>query len=308
MVRDLAIVGGGPAGVSAGIYAARKMMRTVIITDFFGGQSLVSESIHNWIGEKAISGFDLGKKLKEHLDDQKGVDVVEGDLAVGIKKKGEDFFTVTTEKGGLYEARTVLLATGSKRKKLGVPGEEKFRGRGVFYCSTCDAPLMGGMAAAVIGGGNSGLEGVVNLLPYASEIFLLHRRDILKGDAVTAERIKKEPKVKIIYNAEIGEVKGKDTVERLVYRDKKSGEMRSIPVRGVFVEIGTRPNSEIVSELVVLNERLEVAVDPKTQRSSLLGIWAAGDATDVLYKQNNISAGDAVKAVLNIHEYLQSRN
>ncbi len=305
---DLIIIGGGPAGVSAGIYSARKKIKTVIITDTFGGQSLVSDKIGNWIGEVEISGFELGQKMEQHLKSHhEGIDIVEGDFVEKIERIPGDTpaFKATTRNGKTFEAKTVLLTAGSRRRKLAVPGEKELEGKGVVYCSTCDAPLFGGMDVAVVGGGNAGLEAVEDLIPYANTIYLLHHRDSLKGDAVTQERIKASPKVTVLLNAETKRIVGEESVAGLEYEDLASSERKTLAVQGVFVEIGIIPNGDLLKGLVALNERGEVVIDHKTQRASVPGIWAAGDATDVLYKQNNISAGDAVKAVLNINDYLR---
>lgn len=705
MVYDLIIIGGGPAGAAAGVYAARKKIKVLLITKEFGGQSLVSDNIENWIGVKKITGFELAQMLEGHLRAQEDLEVIDGETVSKVEKSGEASgavkFKVTTESGKIYETKTVLLAAGSRRRKLGVPGEDKFEGRGVAYCSTClppteaivansslrsiaeiergqpvlthdgtfrgvaetmtrdydgelveirtrmfsepvqltpnhpvlatmitkgngnaywrdfsiappvwlradqlttqhsllyprilthrdvdkisisdflavpvkdgmatynrrsptsvavpnkipvngafmrlagyfiaegsitstginfyfskkerefaqdvadmamqlfqlkahmkiegsvlrvhlyseiirdlfellfgkyahnrklphwmvllpqkklaelikgiyrgdgckrkkdfcivtnsrgltyqlrdillrlgivpsiqrrskeklnkhpgkigdriirfnhdkyhiiiggsslkrmgevvdishekvknrnricrhfwiddrylylpvriikrrlysgkvhnlvvenngtyvaknfivhncDAPVFKDKVVAVIGGGNSGLEAVVDLFPYANKIYLIHRGDTLKGDPITQEEVKKNPKVEIILNAETQEIIGDKVVEKLSYKDKKTGETKELEVQGVFIEIGSVPNSEIVKDLVELNEYGEVIVDHKTQATSEKGIWAAGDITDVLYKQNNISAGDAVKAVLNIYDYLKS--
>jgi alkyl hydroperoxide reductase subunit F len=303
---DLVIIGGGPAGVAAGVYAARKRLKTVLVTDFFGGQSLVSSEVQNWIGEINVSGLDLAKKMEGHLRAQEGIEIMEGDLVTSIEEKGDDF-SMKTEKGKELEARAVLLVSGSRRKKLGVKGEKELEGKGVFYCSICDAPLMKDKVTAVIGGGNSALEGVIDLLPYAKKIYLLHRRDALRGDAVLQQRAMADPKVEMVYNALTEEIVGTDKVEKIVYKDKESGEKKELEVEGVFVEIGALPNSEFVEGLVEKNEGGEIVVDHKTQRTSREGIWAAGDVCDVAYKQNNISAGDAVKATLNIYDYLNRK-
>lgn len=304
MNYELVIIGGGPAGVAAGIYAARKKIKTLLITESFGGQSLVSPDVQNWIGETSISGFDLAKKMETHLrSHHDGVDIITGDLVEKISRQ-ENGFSLVTAKGKTLETKTILMASGGSRRKLDVPGEKNFEGKGVFYCSICDAPIMKNKKAVVIGGGNAGLEAVIDLVTYADQVFLLHRRNELKGDAVTQEKIGKNPKVQIILNAEIKEIHGSQFVEKISYLDKNTNEPKSLDVDGVFVEIGEIPNSHPVADLVNLNERKEIIVDHKTQQSSLTGIWAAGDVTDVLYKQNNISAGDAVKAVLNIYDYL----
>ncbi|MCL4404064.1 FAD-dependent oxidoreductase [Patescibacteria group bacterium] len=303
---DLVIVGGGPAGVAAGVYAARKKMKTVIVTDSFGGQSIVSADVQNWIGEKSISGFDLAQKMEAHLRSQEGIEIVDGDLVAEIKEIEPFHFSVATKNGKKFEARAILLVSGSRRKKLGVPGEKELEGRGVVYCSICDAPLFGGKDVAVVGGGNSGLEAVRDLLPYAKEIYLLHHRSELKGDKETQEKVLK-PNVHVVLNAETQSVDGKDNVEGLTYKDLQTGEVKKLPVQGVFVEVGLLPNSEMVKGLVDLNQMGAVAINFQTQAASRPGIWAAGDVADSLYRQNNISMGDAVKATLNIYDTLHAK-
>lgn len=301
---QLIIIGGGPAGVAAGVYAARKKMKTLLITDSFGGQSLVSADVRNWIGTKSVSGFDLGKMLEDHLRAQEDIEIVDGDR-VALIERSPAGFSMKTEGGKSLEAEYVLLASGSRRRKLGVPGEQKFEGRGVAYCSICDAPLFKGKDVAVVGGGNAGLEAVIDLFPYAEKIYLLNRSDALKGDPVTQEKIRANDKVHIILGAETMEILGDQFVNGLKYKAISSGETKELPLGGVFVEIGIIPNSEIVKGLVEINEFGEVVVDHKTQATSCAGIWAVGDVSDVLYKQNNISAGDAVKAVLNIYDAIR---
>jgi NADH-dependent peroxiredoxin subunit F len=298
---DLIIIGGGPGGVAAGIYAARKRMKTLLITDTFGGQSLISADVQNWIGTKSVSGYDLGKMLEEHLRAQEGIEIIDGDLVTLIEKKPDGAFTLKTEAGKILETKYVLLASGSRRRKLGIPGEKEFDGKGVVYCSICDAPLFGGKTVAVVGGGNAGLEAVIDLFPYAEKIYLLERSEGLKGDPVTQEKIKTNPKLEIMTMVEPNEILGETMATGLRYSDKKTNEVKELKIDGVFVEIGVLPNSEFVKDLVQLNEIGEVVVDHKTQATSVSGIWAIGDVSDVLYKQNNISAGDAVKAVLNIY-------
>jgi alkyl hydroperoxide reductase subunit AhpF len=298
---DLIIIGGGPGGVAAGVYAARKKMKTLLITDGFGGQSLVSAGIENWIGTKVISGYELAKGLEEHLRAQKDVEIVANDLVSKLEKK-EGSFSITTKNGKNFESKYVLLASGSRRKKLGIPGEKEFDGKGVVYCSTCDAPLFDEKEVVVVGGANSALEAVVDLIPYASKIYLLVRSEILKGDPVTQDKIRSNPKVEIIFNALPQEVAGSDFVTGISYKDAKTGTLTTLAVEGVFVEIGLLPNSDFVKGIVDLDERGHVIADPRTQQTSAPGIWAVGDVTDVLYRQNNISVGDAVKAALNIYD------
>lgn len=318
---DLIIIGGGPAAVAAGVYAARKKLKTLLITESFGGQSLVSDNIENWIGEKMLTGFDLAKKLEEHVRAQEAIEIKMPERVTkvseipcadgspsptgfgGAGKRPCDFL-VETDKGGRYETKAVVVTSGSRRRRLGVPGEDTFDGKGVAFCSTCDAPIFAGKRVAVVGGGNAGLEAVVDLFPYATQIYLLHRADQLKGDPITQEQVKTSSKVELILNAETQEILGEKFVTGLSYKDAKSGEVKELAVDGVFVEIGAVPNSEIVKGLVELNPYGEVVIDHKTGATSKPGIFAAGDVTDEMYKQNNISAGDGVTAALSAYGYL----
>ncbi len=301
MKYELVIVGGGPGGVAAGVYAARKKIKTALITETFGGQSLVSADVQNWIGTKSISGFDLGQNLEAHLKAQVGIEIFDGDLATEVAKTPTGF-KISTKNGQTFETKYILITSGSRRRRLGIPGESEHEGKGVAYCSICDAPLFDGKTVAVVGGGNAGLEAVIDLLPYAPKIYVLEFSETLKADPVTQEKVKVNPKVEIITMAQTLEVLGKENVTGVKYLDRKSNEAKELAVEGVFVEIGITPNTEFVKGLVEINKFGEITTDPKTQKTSMSGIWAAGDATDVLYKQNNISAGDAVKAVLNIYD------
>ena len=300
---ELAIIGGGPAAVAAGVYAARKKMKTVLVTESFGGQSLVSADVQDWIGTKSVSGYELGAMLEGNLKAQEGIEIIEGEKVEKLERNAEEGFTLTLTSGKAIRAKYIFIASGSRRKRLGVPGEDKFEGKGVVYCSICDAPLFEGKTVAVVGGGNAGLEAVIDLFPYAAKIYLLVRSEAPKGDAVTLEKVTTHEKVTIIPNAVTEEILGSDFVIGLKYLDKTTNETKELALGGVFVEVGALPNTEFVKGLVQLNEKGEIVADPKTQQAvGAPGIWAAGDATDVLYKQNNISAGDAVKAVLNIYE------
>ena len=304
---DVVVIGGGPAAVGAAVYVARKKLKTLLITGEFGGQSIVSADIHNWIGTKSISGFDLAKNLEQHARNYpEEVEIKMQELVTSVQKK-DGGFLVKTDKDGSYETRTVIVTSGARRRKLGIPGEKEFDGKGVAYCSTCDAPLFSGKDVAVVGGGNAGLEAVVDLLSYANKVYLLEYGDVLKGDPITQEKIKNSEKVSIIFNAETKEVKGEKFVTGLVYKDRVSGEEKTLPVGGVFVEIGSVPNSEFVKDLVELNKSGEILIDHKTAATSCEGIWAAGDVTDEMYKQNNISVGDGVKAALSAYQYLLSK-
>lgn len=305
-MHDVLIIGGGPGGIAAGIYAARKKMKAMIMTESFGGQSIVSDDIQNWVGTRSISGFDLAKNLEEHLRAQEDIDIKMPEKAVVVKEISGGF-EVTSDKGNTYQAKTLLITSGGRRRKLGVPGEDKFNGKGVAYCGTCDAPIFKDKDVAVVGGGNSGLEAVIDLIPYAKKIYLLERSEKLKGDVVTQEEIKKSPQVEIIMNAEVKEITGETFISGVTYTDTKTDEEKTIAIGGLFVEIGSVPNSEMVKDLVELDRAGEIIVDHKHGTTSKPGIWAAGDVTDDPYKQNNISVGDGIKAMLSIYNYLHKQ-
>jgi alkyl hydroperoxide reductase subunit F len=305
---DLVIIGGGPAGVGAGVYAARKKIKTLLITEDFGGQSMFSPDISNWIGNKSLTGLELAKMLEDHLNNYKDdIDIWKGDLVAKVAKKGKGF-SISTKKGKKVEARTILICSGSRRRRLGVPGEDELDGKGLAWCATCDAPMFKDKVVAIIGGGNAGLEAALTLDAYASKLYLLQRRGELKGDAVTQEKIKSLKKLTIIYNALTQEILGDKFVSGLRYKDAKTGKEEALELQGVFVEIGSVPNVDFIKDLVDLDDWNEIIVDHKTQQSSQKGVWAAGDVSDVLYKQNNVSVGDAIKAVLNIFDYLHKNN
>ncbi|MDE1970502.1 MAG: FAD-dependent oxidoreductase [Patescibacteria group bacterium] len=299
---DLIIIGGGPAAAAGGVYAARKKLNTLVLADQFGGQSVVSQDIQNWIGTRSISGYDLSIALEQHLRAQESVEVKTGERVASVAKH-DDKFTVMTERGNQFETKTVLVATGGRRRKLGIPGEKELDGKGVVYCSICDAPLFQGKTVAVVGGGNAGLEAVIDLFPYANKIYLLQRSAALKGDAVTQEQVASNPRVSVLLNAATKEIIGDTVVTGLIYEDTDTKEQHTLQVDGVFVEIGSIPNSELVRTLVSLNPYGEVEVDSRG-RTSVSGVWAAGDVTTMPYKQNNIAAGDAIRAVLDIYSYL----
>ncbi|MBI2450717.1 MAG: FAD-dependent oxidoreductase [Parcubacteria group bacterium] len=316
MLYDLIIIGGGPAGASAAIYAARKKLKTVLITESFGGQSIVSDDIQNWIGEKSISGFDLAKKLEEHVrsfSDLVDIKIPEKVIAVKETICSEDDkricdFEVQTDKGNKYQGKAIILAAGARRRHLNIPGETQFEGKGVAFCSTCDAPLFAGKVVAVVGGGNAGLEAAVDLFYYATKIYLLEHGESLKGDPVSQEEVRKNPKVEIILNAQTKEVVGDKFVTGLKYLNRKTNQEKIIELDGIFVEIGSVPNSEIVKGLVDLDKFGQVVINSKNASTSHSGIFAAGDITDDPFKQNNISVGDAVKAALAAYNYLLERS
>jgi alkyl hydroperoxide reductase subunit F len=301
-MHDLIIVGGGPAGVSAAVYAARKRLKTVLITDDWGGQSTVSPEIQNWIGETSISGPDLAKKLKGHVEQYKGewLEIVSPHRAKSIKDI-EDGVEIVCTDSSTHQGRTLLIATGSNRRKLEVPGAAQFDNKGVTYCASCDGPLFADMDVVVVGGGNAAFETAMQLLAYCKSVTLLARSDY-RADELTVEKVLKHPKFKGIANAEILAVEGEKFVSGLTYKDQAGEHL--LPVAGIFVEIGLVPNTEWLGEIVKKNQFNQVVSDPYTQKTSHQRIWAAGDCTDGKYHQNNIASGDAVKALEDIYLYV----
>lgn len=305
---DIIIIGLGPGGVAAAVYAGRKKLKTLILGKDIGGQSVASQEIYNWIGIPKISGADMALALDDQL--QMVADSVTaeyGILATDIaqqEREGKKYFTIKTDQGKEFTGRTVIIASGASRRKLDVPGEAEFSGRGVFYCSICDAPLLKGKKAAVVGGGNAGIEAVIDLLPYAEEIYVLEIIDKLRADAVTQEKIKNNHKVKILLNTHVKQIKGDKHVNGIVYDNFQTGETSELPIDGMFVQIGSIPNSLFAQNLLLMDEMGQIIVDPTCGKTSVEGIWAAGDVTSLPYKQNNTAIGDAVRAFLNLYDYI----
>jgi len=308
MTYDLAIIGGGPAGAAAAVYAARKRLRSIFITKDWLGQSYVSEKVENWIGTIGIPGLELSKQLEQHAKAYAKdiIDFKEGELAEKLSRDPDGTFNITTAKGS-YQARTILITTGSSRKKLDIPGAAEYENKGIIYCATCDGPLYSDQDVAVIGAGNAGFESAAQLLAYCKSVTLLARSEKLKADPGTVEKVLQHPKMKLVTGAVPKEVKGDRFVTSLIYTDTKAGKDVEIPVTGIFVEIGSLPNTSFAKDLVQLNEYNHIVVDPSNQRAAD-GIWAAGDCTDGLFHQNNIAAGDAVKAVEDIYLYIHTNN
>lgn len=304
---DLIIIGGGPAGTAAGVYASRKQLKTLFVTSEWGGQSTVSPDIQNWIGTPSISGSDLAKSFKEHLqtyaDDW--VEIKDGLMATNVEKTDEGF-TVTLSDDSTASAKAVFIATGSKRRRLPATGADAFEHKGLTYCATCDGPLFAGQDVAVIGGGNAGFETAAQLLAYAKSVTLLQHNGAYKADPVTVEKVLSHENMTGILNAEVKTVVGEKFVNGLTYTDQDGNEQK-LDVTGVFVEIGMIPNTEFASSLVETDDYGRIVIDPWTQQTSVPGVWAAGDCTNIKYHQNNISAGDAVKALEDIYVHLKAK-
>jgi alkyl hydroperoxide reductase subunit F len=306
-IYDLAIIGGGPAGAGASVYAARKQLNTVVITKDWLGQSYVSEGIENWIGTIKISGLELAKSLENHAKHygKNIIDFKDGEMCIDIKNLGNTF-TITTNKES-YEAKTVLITSGSHRRKLDIKGASELEHKGLTYCASCDGPMYSDQDVAVIGGGNAAFESAAQLLAYCKSVTLLIRGTEFKADPGTVEKVLSNPKMRAIKNAVPKEVKGEKFVTSYVYTDSTTGKDIELPVTGIFVEIGSLPNTDYAKNILKLDQYNHVITDPRTQQTSTKGIWSAGDCTDGLYHQNNIAVGDAVKAIEDIYAYLHAK-
>ena len=297
---DLIIIGGGPAAISAAIYAARKRLKTLLICQDWGGQTALASRIENYPGFESISGTDLVSKFvdqlkKNELEIKKGLEVKKISLAVNsVKVKTENDF---------YQSRAIIVATGRLPKKLGLPNEEKFIGQGISYCATCDAPLFKNKKVAVIGGGNTGLGTALKLTVYASKIYILEILPELIADEFFQEKIKNSSKITLLTNVLVKKIRGNQFVKGLIYQDRASGQNKEIPVEGIFIDIGSVANSSLVKNVVKLNKEGEIEIDSQN-RTSEPGIFAAGDVTDILHKQIVIAAGEGAKAALSAYQYL----
>lgn len=305
---ELIIIGGGPAGIAAGVYASRKQLKTLFVTKEWGGQSIVSEEIQNWIGTPAISGAKLALDLKNHLQQYAGeyVEIKENSLVNHISKH-EDHFLITLDNGETYKTKTVLVASGSKRRQLNALNADKFEHKGLTYCATCDGPVFAGQDVVVIGGGNAAFETAAQLLAYTKSVTLLQRGDTYRADPVTVEKVLSHPNMTGHTCLEILEVIGEKFVSGIKFKDNKSGEIKNIAATGIFVEIGMIPNTQYLEGIVELDDFKRIIIDPWTQKTKTLGIWAAGDCTNIHYHQNNIAVGDAVRALEDIYVTLKTK-
>ncbi len=299
---DVAIIGYGPAGITAGIYAARKKLRVVMIGDLPGGEVRNSGEIENWPGDGVTSGNELADKMVRHLGShQENVQVLTARVQE-IKKSGQGF-TVILEDGQTINSRTVVYAAGRHPRALGVPGEEQLRNRGVTYCATCDAPLFQDKTVAVIGGGNTGAEAVIMLQKIAKKIYLLHLFDKLDADPILVEAFKNDPKVEIILNADTKAITGDSMVQGLTYAVKGEEETKELAVEGVFVTIGAVPNTKPVAQLVKLDKLGAIPTD-RYGKTNVDGFFAAGDVTDIRDAQIVVAAGHGCSAALSAGDYL----
>ncbi|MEK7131039.1 MAG: FAD-dependent oxidoreductase [Patescibacteria group bacterium] len=305
MIYDLAIIGGATSGLTAGIYAARKKLNTIILTKEVGGQTIQTESIENFPGFENISGTELIGKMKAQVL-KYNLPIKSGAGVKSISKK-DDVFEIETDKEEKITAKSVIIATGKNPRRLNVPGEKEFENKGVVYCSTCDAPLFGGKDVVVAGGGNSGLGSAFDLLKYANNIFVMESMDKLKGDELLHEKLKASGKVTFMTSVDIKEIKGSKFLEEIIYLDKKTGEEKTIKSQGLFVSVGWSPSSAFVKGFLEMNEYEEIVINQKTNETSVKGVFASGDVTDIKYKQCIIASGEGAKAALSAYDYLKNK-
>ena len=294
---DLVIVGAGPAGITAGVYAARKRMHFLMITMDIGGQAALSWDIENYLGYQFITGSELVQKFKEHLS-QFDVELTEGEKATTVEKS-DAFVKIQTDKGE-YIAKTVIVASGRRPKKLGVDGEERLKNKGVTYCATCDAPLFADMDVAVIGGGNAALDATLQLIKIAKKIYLIEVKPKVTADRIMIEKAKESGKVFIYTGTKVKRIYGEQLVQGIAI--EKDDKLEDLPVGGIFVEIGSTPASDFAMG-VTKNEKGEILVNCSCE-TNILGIFAAGDVTNVPAKQIIVACGEGAKAAIAAFDYV----
>ena len=302
---DLFILGGGPAAMSAAVYAARKMINLAIITKDFGGQIRETSEVENWLGFQSINAKDLADSFEEHV---KGFDIpVSLGTSIAEVKREVDVFKVLTDDNKIYSSRALIIATGKRHRPLKVPGEKELVGRGVAYCATCDAPFFKGKKVVVAGGGNSAFTTAVDLLKVGAEVILVNFIKGWQADEALQERMKQTGKVSLLDYHQIVRIEGRDGVTGVIVKNRENEAEEKLDANGVFVEIGLLPNNESVKNLVELNEQGEVIVDCSC-RTSVEGLLGAGDVTTVPHKQIVISAGEGAKAALSAYNYLINKS
>ncbi|WP_135549992.1 alkyl hydroperoxide reductase subunit F [Paenibacillus cymbidii] len=297
---DILVVGGGPAGASAAIYAARKGIRTGIVADRFGGQVMDTLGIENFISVKYTEGPKLAASLEEHVKEY-GVDIMKLQRAKRLEKK--DLIEVELENGAVLKSKAVIVSTGARWRNVGVPGEAEFKNKGVAYCPHCDGPLFAGKHVAVIGGGNSGIEAAIDLAGIVSHVTVLEFMPELKADAVLQSRLYSLPNVTVLKNVQTKEIHGADKVNGISYIERDTGAVQHVELQGVFVQIGLVPNTDWLGDTVERTRIGEIVVD-KHGATTLPGVFAAGDCTNSPYKQIIISMGSGANAALGAFDYL----
>ena len=305
MKYELIIVGGGPAGISAGVYVGRLKVKTLLITKEFGGQiGKKTVDIENYAGFEKITGPELIGKMEKHL---RTVDVdIEMDEVLKVEKT-DDGFMVKTKSGKEYETMSVIFASGADPRPIEVPGEKEYDTKGVSYCALCEGPLFKDKDVAIIGGGNAGFETAIFMSKIAKQIYILEFSDKPKAFADNQKIVEQTGKARVITNAKLKEIKGEDFVKYITYEDRETGEEKSLEVQGVFIEVGRMPATAYAKGLVEFNERDEIKVKPETCETSTPGVYAAGDMNEGIFKQVITAAGEGAKAALAAHNYIQKK-
>jgi alkyl hydroperoxide reductase subunit F len=298
---ELIIIGGGPAGMTAAVYAARKKLNTLLISYDIGGQVLWTVGVENYMGYQFIEGPELMQKFQEQVR-QFPLDMKTGERVSSLSPISRGF-EARTDKGESYQTRAAIIATGKRPRQLNVSGEEKLRGRGVTYCAICDGPLFAGENVAVIGGGNSALEAAEDMIKIAERVYLVSLTP-LTGDQILIDKVKVANNLTMFLEHEVLEIKGESRVEGIRVRDLKSKQERELDVSGIFIEVGLIPNSEPFKGIVHLNRLGEIEVNCANE-TGVPGLFAAGDVTNVPEKQIVVAAGEGAKAALQAHRYLQ---
>lgn len=297
MVYDLIIIGAGPAGMSAAVYAARNKLNFIIISKDIGGQAVWSSDVENYIGYQFITGAELTQKFEEHVK-KYNVQIIHDEIVE--LRKPDDVFEVETKSAKKYQAKSVIIASGKKPRMLNVPGEKEFRGKGVTYCAVCDAPLFANKDVAVIGGGNSALDAALQLTKYAKKVYVINITGRLGGEEILRQKVEKNKKVAVLNNSKTVEILGDKFVTKIRIEQNKKEE--TLNVQGIFIEIGLVPETDFVS-IAKKNEFGEIIVD-QSARTNVPGIFAAGDVTNTPEKQIVVAAGEGAKAALGAIRYL----
>ena len=302
MVYDLIIVGGGPAGITAGIYGARQRLKTLLITHLFGGQmTKKAVFIDNYPGFDKISGLDLSKKFEDHLKKQE-IDIEDGEV-VKIKKEHSSFLVFTEDQ--TFEGKSVIIASGAKSKHLNIKGEKEFLGKGLGYCVVCDGYAFSDKDVAVIGGGDTGFEAAQFLSKIAKKIYILEHGSKVVADKENQKIVERDKKVEIITNAEVTEIKGDSFVNSIIYKDTKTKKDKSLKIDGVFVQIGLKTEHPHMEGLINVNAKNEIVFDLETNQTKTPGLFVAGDAGTGRFKQIVIACGEGAKAALSAFNYLR---
>lgn len=304
---ELIIIGGGPAGSAAAVYAGRKKIKTLLITSDFGGQSVVSEDIQNWIGDAHISGSQLAQRFESHVREYMGEELqIKSAVIVKKVEKKESGFSVTLSSDEVITSKTVLVATGSIHRKLPAINADTLEHKGLTYCASCDGIFFAGKDVIVVGAGNAAFESALQLAAYCQSVTIFSRSENYKADEITVRSVETNPKITILPYVEITEVLGERSVTGVKYKNLQINEEKEIVIGGIFVEIGQIPNTEFVKGICDIDSVGRIEIDPWTQKTSTTGLWAAGDCTNIKYHQNNIAAGNGVTALEDIYQYLQT--